>query len=170
MVDDGAAFVGSDGRELGTRGEDQRAIDDGGAAFGIEERNEGFADAEFGDGLFDVDVWILAEGFGGGANCFLIARGEGAEGVLDAIAELAENGIGNVERVLGDEIDADAFGTNEADDLLDFLEERGRGFVEEQMRFIEKENEFWFGRIADFGKVFEEFGNEPEEEGGVDFG
>ena len=56
----------------------------------------------------------------------LVARREGAQGVLDAVAELAEHLVRHVERVLRDEIDADALGADQAHHLLDLLQQRLR--------------------------------------------
>ena len=53
---------------------------------------------------------------------FLIARREGAQRVLDAVAELPEHRVGNVERILRDEIDADALRADQPHDLLDLLQ------------------------------------------------
>ena len=39
--------------------------------------------------------------------------------MLYSIAELAEDGFGNIQRTLGDEIDAYTFGANQADYLFD---------------------------------------------------
>ena len=55
---------------------------------------KGFADAEFGNRFGNFDVWVAAEGFGSGFDCFLVARCEGAQGVLHAVTQLAEDGIG----------------------------------------------------------------------------
>src|SRR3546814_20379026 len=60
--------------------------------------------------------------------------------MLDAVAELARDRFGHVDRVLGDEIDADPLRTDQADDLLDLLGQRGRGVVEQQMRILEEED------------------------------
>ena len=49
----------------------------------------------------------------------LVARGEGAERMLDAIAKLAEHDIRHVDRVLGDEIDADALAADQPHHLFD---------------------------------------------------
>ena len=62
----------------------------------------------------------------GGLHRFLIARRERAQRVLDAVAELAEHGVGNVERVLRDEVDADSLRSDQPHDLLDLLDQRRR--------------------------------------------
>ena len=84
---------------------------------------------------------IGPEGLGGRLDRRLVARGEGAQRVLDAVAELAGDLVGNVDRVLGDEIDADALRADQPDDLLDLFEQRRRRVVEQQMRLVEEEAE-----------------------------
>ena len=59
-----------------------------------------------------------------GLDRLLVARREGAQRVLHAVAELAEHRVGNVERILRDEVDADALGADQPHDLLDLLEQR----------------------------------------------
>jgi hypothetical protein len=72
--------------------------------------------------------------------------------MLDAVAELARDSVGNVDRVLGDEIDADALGADQAHHLLDLLEQRLGRIIEQQMRLVEEEAELGLVRIADLGK------------------
>ena len=58
--------------------------------------------------------------------------------MLNAVAELAENCVGNVNRVLCDEVNANAFGTNETNDQFN-LPQQGAGLVgEEEMGLIEE--------------------------------
>jgi hypothetical protein len=76
--------------------------------------------------------------------------------MLHAVAELARNGVGNVERVLGDEIDADALRADQAHDLLDFLQQRLRRVIEQEMRLVEEEDELRLVGIADLLKLFEQ--------------
>jgi len=147
---------------------DEGALDDGGSAFFVEEADEGFADFKLGDDGGSVEAGVGAEGVGGGADGLLVARGEGAKGVLDAVAELAEDGVGDVDGVLGDEVDADALGPDEADDLLDAGAEDGRLVGEEEVSLVEEEDELGFIEIAGFGQVLEELGEQPEQEGGVE--
>jgi len=139
-------------------------------AFFVEAGHESFADGELGEYGGGIETRIGPERFRGGADGFLIFGGEGAKGVLDAIAELGEDGVGNVLGILGDKEDGHPFGANESDDLLDLFEQDGRHVVEEEVSFVEEEDEFRFGQVADLGEVFEEFGEEPEEEGPIDTG
>ena len=56
------------------------------------------------------------------AHRLLLARRIGAQRMLDAVAELGQHRFGHVERVLRDEIDADALGADQADHLLDAVD------------------------------------------------
>ena len=76
------------------RRQDEGAFYRLGHTFFVEEGNEGFANAEFGNRFGNFDVWVATEGFGSGFNRFLVARCEGAQGVLYAVTQLAENGVG----------------------------------------------------------------------------
>ena len=138
-----------DGADFRPRRQDEGALDDAGRAGVIEQGDESFADAELGDGLPDIELRVLAKGLRGALHGFLVARGEGAEGVLHAVAELAEDFLGDVDGVLRDEIDADAFRADEADDLFDFVFESFGDVVEEEVGFVEEEDEFRFVEVAD---------------------
>src|ERR671935_96992 len=87
-----------------------------------------------------------------------------AERVLNAVAELAEDLVGDVVRELRAEVHADALRANDADDLLHALSQRRRRIVEEQMRLVEAEHELGPIEVADFGEILEELGEEPEQE------
>ena len=68
----------------------------------------------------------------------------------------------------GDEVDADALRADQADDLLDLLEERLRRVVEEEMGLVEEEDQLRLLGIADLGQVLEQLREQPEEEGRVE--
>src|SRR3546814_14612713 len=68
----------------------------------------------------------------------LIARRERAQRMLDAVAKLPRHLVGNVDRVLGDEIDADALRSDQPHDLLDLVEQRAGRIVEQQVRLVEE--------------------------------
>ena len=53
--------------------------------------------------------------------------------------------------------------------MFDLLEQGGRSVVEEQVSFVKEEDEFRFVRVAHFGELLEQFRQEPEQEGGVEF-
>lgn len=84
---------------------------------------------------------------------FLIFRGEGAQGMLNAVAELAQHPIGNIRRVLGDEPDADPFGADQPHDLFYFLQQHRRRVGEQQVRLIKEEHQLWLIEIARFRQV-----------------
>src|SRR6185312_4894290 len=108
---------------------DQRALHDRRLALFIEGGNQSFADAELHDRLLGV---------------------EGAERVLDAVAELTRHRVGHVERILRDEVDADALRPDQAHHLLYFLQQRLRRILEQEMRLVEEEDELWPVGVAYF--------------------
>jgi hypothetical protein len=88
--------------------------------------------------------------------------------VLHPVAELAQHRIGDVGGVLGDEVDADALGANQADHLLHLLQEAAGGVAEQQVRLIEEEHQLGLLRVAHLGQLLEQLGEQPEQEGGVE--
>ena len=87
--------------------------------------------------------------------------------MLHTVAELRGHRVGNVDRVLRHEIDADALRADEAHHLLHLVEQRRRRLIEQQVRLVEEEDEPGLVRVAHFGERFEQFGEVPEQEGGV---
>lgn len=100
----------------------------------------------------------------------MIAGREGAQGVLDAISELAEDGVRNVERILSDEIDANTFRTNQADELNHFVLDDLGQIGEEQVSFVKKENQLGLFWIARFRQVLKQIGEHPQQERRVQLG
>ena len=84
--------------------------------------------------------------------------------MLHAVAELAQHRLGHIQRVLRHEIDADALRSDEPYDLLDLFEQRLGRIVEQQVRLVEEEDEFRLVGVADFGELFEEFRQQPQQE------
>ncbi|MNS14534.1 hypothetical protein D3C72_461550 [compost metagenome] len=87
--------------------------------------------------------------------------------MLDAVAQLPQHGVGDVQRILGHEINAHALGPHQPHHLLDLVQQRGRCVVEQQVRFIEKENQLGLVHVAHFGQLFIQVGQEPEQKNGV---
>ena len=77
--------------------------------------------------------------------------------MLDAVAELGEHLFGDVGRILRNKIDADALRADEADDLLDLIDEGLRRVRKQQMGFVKKENELWLIEIAGLGQRLKKF-------------
>jgi hypothetical protein len=82
--------------------------------------------------------------------------------MLHAVAQLTEHGFRDIQWILGDEVHADAFGTDQAYDLFDFFEQRLRCVVEQKVGFVEELHHVGFFRIADFRQLFEQFGQQPQ--------
>ena len=90
--------------------------------------------------------------------------------MLDPVAQLAQDRVGDVGRVLGDEIDPDALGADQADHLLDLLQQGLRRIAKEQVGLVEEEGEFRSVGVSHLRQDLEELGHQPEQEGGVEAG
>ncbi len=88
--------------------------------------------------------------------------------MLDAIAELGRDAIRHVARTLRDVVDADALRADQPRDALDLVEHGLGRVVEQQVRLVEQEHELRLIEIADFGQLFEQLGQHPQQERGVE--
>src|SRR5581483_9085348 len=61
----------------------------------------------------------------------------------------------------------DALGTDQAHDLLDFVEQRFRGLIEKKVGLVEEEHELRLRRIANLRQFLEQLRQEPQQEGRV---
>src|SRR5947207_15156845 len=83
--------------------------------------------------------------------------------MLHAISKLPKHNIGDIEWILANEINADAFGANQSYHLLDLLLDWRRDVSEKQMRFVEEENQLRFFRVANFRKILESLREHPKQ-------
>ncbi len=127
-------------------------------------RDQRLADPELTNDLGDVELGVGHEGLGRRADRLLIARGVGAQGVLDAITELAEDLVGHVVGKLRAEVHAHTLGADEPHDLLDPLAQRRGRVVEQQVSLVEAEHQLGLVEVAHFGEVLEQLGQQPEQE------
>ena len=87
---------------------------------------------------------------------FLISWGKRTQRVLYPIAQLAKHDIGNVERILANEINTHPLRANQSHHLLDLLFDRWRDVGEKQVRFVKEEDQLRLFWVADLGKVLEQ--------------
>src|SRR4029453_4653153 len=156
------ARVSGDGSGSTARRTDQRAFNRHRNAFVLKSRDERLAHAELSDDLGNIQLGIGDKGLGSRADGLLVARRVRTQGVLNPITKLAQNFVRHIVWKLGAEVHADAFGSDEANDLLHALAQRLGRVVEEQLGFIEEENDLRLVQIPHFGQVFEELRQEPE--------
>ena len=148
-------MLGRDRPDMSDRRHNKSTINDCRNALVIERRDQNFADAEFGDDRFGVEFWICAERRRGGLDALLLLWRVCTKRVLDAIAELRENLLRNVRRILRDKLNAHALRANETDDLLDLVNECLRSVAKQQVSFVKKEYELWLVEIAGLGQRLE---------------
>ena len=166
----GLALFGRGRTDAGGRRGDPDALDDAGRALGIQERDQGFAHSQLGDGFCGIKRGVGAHGLGRGAHGLLVARGEGAQRVLHAVAQLAQHALGHIQRILGDEVDAHALGADQAHHLLDLVQQRLGRVIEQQVGLVEEEDHLRLGLVAHLGQLLEEFREQPQQEGAIELG
>ena len=163
----GAAQGIGNGPDLGLGRQNGGPLGDGGGAVLLKEGKQGLAGGQLGEGLLGIEGGVGAEGLGHGADHLLLLGGEGAQRVLHPAGKLGKHGGGHVRRGLSDEIHAHALGTNQADHLLDALQQRLGAIVEEQMRLVKEEHHPGQGAIPLLGQNFIQLAQQPQQEGGI---
>ena len=169
-LDQALALGGIDRPDLALGRADQGALGDARSALFIEQGHQRLAHRQLGDGGFDVQAGVGTHGAGGRLDRFLVARGEGTQRMLHPVAELSQHAVGNVERVLRHEVNAHALGADQPHHLLDLVQQGVGRILEQQMRLVEKERDFGLVQIAGFGQLLKQFGQHPQQEGGVQAG
>src|SRR2546421_2226450 len=157
------SLVCRDRTDLTSRRNNFCALDNLWTAIFVQHRDEPLADRKLSKHRLNFYLWILAEGFCRRFDRFLIARGKCPQRMLHAIPKLPKHNVWDIERILANEINANAFGANQSHHLFDLLFDRRRDVGKEQVRFIEKENELRFLRVANFWKILEQFRKHPEQ-------
>ena len=84
--------------------------------------------------------------------------------MLNAVAQLPQNSVRNVNRRLRHKVHPHALGADEAHDLLHFLRERLRAVVKKKMRFVKEEHKFGFFQVSGFRQRVVDRIEKPQEE------
>ena len=79
----------------------------------------------------------------------------------------ASTRVGDVERVLRHEVDADALAAHQPHHQLDALDQHLGRLVEQQVRLVEEEHQLRLVEVADLGQLLEQLGQHPQQEGRV---
>ena len=87
--------------------------------------------------------------------------------MLHAVAQLAQHGVGNIDRVLSDEIHAHALGAHQTHDQLDALDQHLGRVVEQQVGFVEEKDQLGLVGVANFRQLLEQLGQKPEQKSRV---
>ena len=165
-----------DGRALGIRDHPhprerrphEAALDDPRHAFGLQQRGHRFARSDMLDRLGRIESGVRTVVFRCKPQRFLVLGGKGAQRMLDAVAELAEDAFRHIGGILGDEPDAHPFRANQPRDLFDLADQGGRCAVEKQMRLVEEKGDLGFVGVADLGQLLEELGHQPQKESRIE--
>ena len=101
---------------------------------------------------------------------FWSLRGEGAQRVLHAVAELAQHRVRYVERVLRHEVDAHALGSHQAHHQLDALDQRRGRVLKSRCASSKEEHQLGLIDVTHLGQGLEQLRQHPQQEGGVERG
>ena len=168
-LDDGP-FLRRHRAEATARRLDQGALDHGWSAVLIQRGDQRLAHFQLRDRFFNVEIGVDAKGFRRRLDRPLVARSEGTKRVLHAVAQLACHFLGNIDGVLRHEIDAHALRTDQSHHSLDGVLQGVRRIVEQQVRLVEEEHQLRLLRVAHLRQAFEQFGQQPQQEGGIELG
>ena len=150
-----------------SRRHDQVSLEHRRVAVVLEQREKSLAHRKVGDRVLDIEIGLWSNGPAIAFTVFC-SPGEGAQGVLHLIAELSQDGVGDVDWVLRREVDAASLAADEPHRLLDLCEQRRRRALEEQVRLVEEEHQLGLGRSARPGQALEESTERPRQERRVD--
>ena len=81
--------------------------------------------------------------------------------MLNFVAQLAQNGIRQVRRILRHKIDPDPLGTDQPDNEFDFFLQHIRNVLKKDMRLIKKEDNLWFFKVTDFRQLLIQLRKKP---------
>ena len=145
----------------------QRAFRHARNALVFQERGHRLSRPHIPDRLVDLEPGVRAISFCRLGQIFLILGGKGAQGVLHPVAQLAQNNLGHIRRILRDEIDPDPFGPDQPRHLFHLGYQRLGRVGEQKMRLVKKEHQLGAVRIANLWQGFEQFRQQPQQEGRV---
>lgn len=71
---------------------------------------------------------------------FVVFGSECVQGMLESVAKLPQNVIGNIGWVLDDKITANTFGPDQTSNLFDFVHQRFKRIIKQQIRPVKEEH------------------------------
>src|SRR3954471_20450351 len=130
-----------------------------------QDRDGGLTDAELRQQLTEVVELRLRERRHRRLQRLCVVRGERPQRVLHAVAQLGEYVARNILRRLRDEEHANALRPNQPHRLRDAVEERLARTVEQEVRFVEEEDELRLVEVTHLGKLLEKLREQPHQRG-----
>ena len=166
----GLALPGGSRAHARCRWTNQHAFHRGGNSLVLKRGNQGFSHPQLTDHSFRIQGRVFPEGLCRHPHRLALFGGVGAQGVLNAVAQLSEDAVGNVRRALADKVDPHALGANQPYDLFNLLQQGLRRIAKQQVRLVEEEHQFRLIRVAELGQFLEQFREQPEQKRGIDPG
>ncbi|MNM45102.1 hypothetical protein D3C81_560190 [compost metagenome] len=138
-------------------------------AFFLQGADQRLPDPELGQHRQRIKRRVRPETLGYRAQGLLFLGGERTQTVLDAQAQLRQHIVRQVTRRLGNEIHTHAFRTNQPHDLLQTITQCLGRTVEQQVGLVEEQRQQRLVGIATLRQLFEQLGQQPQQERRVDF-
>ena len=158
---------GVDRPDLAARGQHKYPLGDAGPAFFVQKTHQRLAHTQLGDRGLDIQRRIGAHRAGRRLYRLLVTRREGAQRMLHPVAQLAQHGVGQIQRVLGHEVHPHAFAANQAHHQLNAFDQGGGCVFEQQVRLVEKKHQFGLVQVTDLGQQLKQLGQHPQQKRGV---
>lgn len=142
-------------------GGDQRR----GNALLVERCDQRLANAELGEQFVHLVISRLRKILRSRLDLLAVLRREGAEGMLHLQAQLGQHRIGHILRILRAEEKAHALGADQLHHRLDLVEQGLAGFLEDQVRLVDEDDELRRVEVACLGKGRIDLRQQAEHEG-----
>ena len=123
----------------------------------IQDGYKGLAGFKFHDGIGGLERRVGTEGVCCSLDGFLVLGSEGAQCVLDAVAELAKDVLRDIGRALRYKVNTNAFASDEPDNLLNLVYHRLGSIVKEHVGLVKEEYQFGTVHVSHFRKGAVEF-------------
>ena len=165
----GTLFLGN-GANLAQREQDFGALHHGGRALHVQEGNQRLAGPQFQQRVVGLEGRIGAERIRRHFHGLLVLGRIRTQGMLHAVAQLAQDIGRNVRRALRNEPDAHALGTDEANHLLDLVRKGLRRALEQHVGLVKEEHQLGQVHFPHLRQRGIQFREQPQQEGGVKLG
>ena len=153
LADVGLQLFGRERRHARGRRNEPRRHHRGRRAPRIEHGHHRLADAERGEGLFQIVEVGLGEGADGGAERGVVVRRMRPQRVLHPVAQLREHVVGHVLGRLGHEVHPDALGADEPHHLLHLVRNSFEASANSRCASSKKNASLGLGRSPASGRL-----------------
>ena len=96
-----------------------------------------------------------------GLQALALLRSISAQRVLQLVAQLRQNTVGNIRGLLGNKVNTNALGANQAHNLLHLVQQGAGSILKDKMCFVKEEDHLGLIQIACLRHHFVKLGEHP---------